>query len=34
VIDVTSDGLRVVEMAPGLTFDELQTATSAPLLAL
>jgi 3-oxoadipate CoA-transferase beta subunit len=33
VLDVTPDGLRVVEMAPGLTFEELQTATSAPLLA-
>jgi 3-oxoadipate CoA-transferase beta subunit len=33
VLDVTTDGLRVVEMAPGLTFEELQTATSAPLLA-
>jgi 3-oxoadipate CoA-transferase beta subunit len=33
VLDVTSDGLRVVEMAPGLTFDELQAATAAPLLA-
>jgi 3-oxoadipate CoA-transferase beta subunit len=32
VLDVTPDGLRVVEMAPGLTFEELQTATSAPLL--
>ena len=33
VLDVTQDGLRVVEMAPGLTFEELQSATSAPLLA-
>lgn len=33
VLDITSDGLRVVEMAPGLTFDELQAVTSAPLLA-
>ncbi len=33
VLSVTPDGLRVVEMAPGLSFDELQAATSAPLLA-
>ncbi|MGJ9417588.1 CoA transferase subunit B [Massilia sp. CMS3.1] len=33
VLDVTLEGLRVVEMAPGLSFDELQAATSAPLLA-
>ena len=33
VLDVTPDGLRVIEMAPGLTFDELQAVTSAPLLA-
>jgi 3-oxoadipate CoA-transferase beta subunit len=33
VLDVTPDGLRVVEMAPGLSFDELQAVTSAPLLA-
>ena len=34
VIEITSDGLRVLEMAPGLTFEELQAATSAPLLAM
>jgi 3-oxoadipate CoA-transferase beta subunit len=33
VLDVTPDGLRVVEMAPGLTFDALQAVTDAPLLA-
>ena len=33
VLDVTPGGLRVVEMAPGLTFDALQAVTSAPLLA-
>jgi len=33
VLDVTPNGLRVAEMAPGLTFEELQAATSAPLLA-
>jgi len=32
VLDVTPDGLRVVEMAPGLTFDALQAATAARLL--
>jgi len=32
VLDVTPDGLRVVEMAPGLTFEELQAATAASLL--
>ena len=31
VIDVTKTGLRVREMAPGLTFDELQKKTGAPL---
>ncbi|MFC5458708.1 CoA transferase subunit B [Massilia niabensis] len=33
VLDVTADGLLVCEMAPGLTFDELQALTDAPLLA-
>ncbi|TFW20092.1 CoA transferase subunit B [Duganella callida] len=32
VLDVTRDGLAVREMAPGLTFDELQAATAAPLI--
>jgi 3-oxoadipate CoA-transferase beta subunit len=32
VLDVTPDGLAVREMAPGLTFEELQAATGAPLL--
>ena len=31
VIDVTSEGLVVREMAPGLTIDELQRATEPPL---
>jgi len=31
VIDVTRAGLRVAEMAPGLSFDELQRVTGAPL---
>ena len=32
VLDVTPDGLRVVEMAPGLTFEALQAATAARLI--
>ena len=32
VIDVTRDGLQVVEMVEGLSFDELQRLTAAPLL--
>ncbi len=32
VIDVTPEGLRVVEMVEGLTLDELQRRTAAPLL--
>ncbi len=31
VIDVTQSGLRVLEMAPGLSFDDLQKKTGAPL---
>ena len=34
VLDVTPAGLAVREMAPGLTFEELQAATGAPLLPL
>ena len=33
VLDVTPDGLAVREMAPGLTFDELQAATGTKLLS-
>lgn len=33
VLDVTPAGLRVREMAPGLTLADLQAATAAPLLA-
>ena len=33
VLDVTTDGLRVREMAPGLRFEELQDLTDAALLA-
>lgn len=32
VLDVTPDGLAVREMAPGLTFEELQSATGTRLL--
>ena len=32
VLDITPDGLRVVDMAPGLTMAALQSATAAPLL--
>lgn len=32
VLDVTADGLAVREMAPGLTFEELQAATASKLL--
>ncbi|MEO8303788.1 MAG: 3-oxoacid CoA-transferase subunit B [Betaproteobacteria bacterium] len=31
VIDVTPDGLRVIEIVDGLSFDELQRMTGAPL---
>ena len=32
VLDVTPQGLKVVEMAPGVTLEELQTKTGVPLL--
>jgi 3-oxoacid CoA-transferase subunit B len=32
VIDVTPDGLRLRELAPGTTLDEVRLATGAPLL--
>jgi 3-oxoadipate CoA-transferase beta subunit len=31
VIDVTADGFGVIDMVPGLTFEELQAKTDAPL---
>jgi 3-oxoadipate CoA-transferase beta subunit len=33
VIDITSEGLMVRDMAPGLTLDELQSITGVPLQA-
>jgi 3-oxoacid CoA-transferase subunit B len=32
VLDVTPEGLRLVELAPGVTLDEVRAATDAPLL--
>ena len=32
VIDVTGDGLAVRELAPGVTFDEVQAVTGTTLL--
>lgn len=31
VIDVTADSLRLVELAPGVTLDDVRSATDAPL---
>ena len=31
VVDVTPEGFRVVELAPGVTFDEVREMTGAPL---
>jgi 3-oxoadipate CoA-transferase beta subunit len=31
VLDVTDDGFAVREMVPGMTLDELQKVTDAPL---
>ena len=32
VLDISTDGLRLVEMAPGVSFEELQAATGAAIL--
>jgi acyl CoA:acetate/3-ketoacid CoA transferase beta subunit len=32
VVDVTPEGFRVVELAPGVSFDEVQQKTGAPIL--
>ena len=32
VLDVTANGLRLVEIAPGFSVDEIRAATGAPLL--
>jgi 3-oxoacid CoA-transferase subunit B len=34
VVDVIADGFRVVELAPGVTFDEVESKTGAPILPL
>jgi 3-oxoacid CoA-transferase subunit B len=31
VLDVTDDGLELVELAPGVTSDEVEAATAAPI---
>jgi 3-oxoacid CoA-transferase subunit B len=31
VIEVTEDGLKVTELAPGVSVEEIQTKTGAPL---
>jgi 3-oxoacid CoA-transferase subunit B len=32
VMDVTPAGLKVVDIAPGVSFDELQSKTGVPLI--
>jgi len=32
VVDITPDGFRLVELAPGVSFDDVQQRTGAPLL--
>ena len=31
VVDITADGFRAVELAPGITFDEVERKTGAPI---
>jgi 3-oxoacid CoA-transferase subunit B len=33
VLDVTQDGLRLVETAPGVSADDIRAATEPPVLA-
>jgi 3-oxoacid CoA-transferase subunit B len=32
VLDVTPEGFKLVELAPGVTFEEVQQKTGAPVL--
>jgi len=32
VMDVTSDGLKIVELAPGVSFDQIQSKTGPKLI--
>jgi 3-oxoacid CoA-transferase subunit B len=32
VVDVTPGGFRVVELAPGISFEEVEEKTAAPIL--
>jgi 3-oxoadipate CoA-transferase beta subunit len=32
VVDVTPDGFQVVELAPGISFEEVERKTGAPIL--
>ena len=32
VVDVTADGFRVVELAPGITFEEVEQKTGASIM--
>jgi len=34
VIDITADGFRLVELSPGIEFDEVRERTGAPLLPM
>jgi 3-oxoacid CoA-transferase subunit B len=32
VVDVTADGFQVVELAPGVTFEDIEESTGAAIL--